>query len=207
MWPTADVKLSGGPHGMPASAVRRVQRDRLLRATTAVVARKGFASATVRDLLSESGLSRRTYYDLYEDKEEAYLDAFASIADQIDARVGAALAGDGSTAERVTAAIEALTEFCAAEPEAACAVLVEGLAAGQSGRAARAELIERLADRLAPSLDALRPGAPDPSLTARATVGGIFELLYGPLARRDAERLRALADEITALPLLPVAAR
>lgn len=202
MWPHANVKLSGGPHGMPPAKVRAVQRDRLLKATTEVVAREGYAATTVRDLLAQSGLSRRTYYDLYVDKEDCYLDAFGEVATQIERRVGSALASGATARESVRLAVEALVDFCVEEPDAACAALVEGLAAGQAGREARNELIARLAQTLAPPLTELRAGGSGSALIARATVGGIFELLYGPLARRDVERLRDLRGQIGELPLI-----
>lgn len=202
MWSQADVKLTGGPHGKPPAVVRQIQRDRLLKATTEVVARKGYAAATVRDLLGESGLSRRTYYDLYVDKEDCYLDAFGEIAGQMTERAEAAFAAGRTATEQLAAAVEALTGFCIDEPDAACACIVEGLAAGQAARLKRGELIERLATTIAPALAELRPDGPNPGLSARATVGGIFELLYGPLARRDVKALRDLRDQIGELPML-----
>jgi AcrR family transcriptional regulator len=207
MWPQADVKLSGGPHGMPPATVRAIQRERLLKATTDVVSRKGYAAATVRDLLAESGLSPRTYYELYADKEECYLDAFAEIAEQIVERGTAAFALGETPHERIRLALEALAGFCLDEPDAACASLVESLAAGLTGREARGRLIDRFAEMFAPALAELRPGDPRPALIARATVGGVFELLYGPLARHDLERLRELTEQIGELPIvLPASA-
>lgn len=208
MFPQADVKLTGGPHGMSPAQVSGIQRERLLKATTEVVARKGYAAATVRDLLAESGLSRRTYYDLYVDKEDCYLDAFGVIADQIEARVGAAFAEGATARERIRRAVEALAGFCLAEPLAACACLVESLAAGLAGRQARGALAERLARLFEPALAELRPADPNPGLVSRATIGGIFELLYGPLARHDLDALGDLAEQIGELPLvLPPEAR
>lgn len=200
MWPLSDVKLTGGPHGLPPEEVQAVQRDRLLKATVDVISRKGYAATTVRDLLAASGLSRRTYYDLYGDKEACYLDAFAAIADRIAEGVSAGVASGGDPREQVRLGLEALAGFCAEEPKAACASLVESLAAGQAGRAVRAGLIERLAATLGPALAELRPGDPNPKLTGRATVGGVFELLYGPLAHQDVERLRELEAQIGDLP-------
>jgi AcrR family transcriptional regulator len=202
MWPNINVKLTSGPHGLPPAQVRAVQRDRLLKATTEVVAREGYAAATVRGLLAQAGLSRRTYYDLYVDKEDCYLDAFGEIAAELERRVGTALEAGESPRRSVQLAVEALTDFCIEEPDAACAALVESLAAGQAGREARNELIARLADAFAPPLAELHAPGSGSTLVARATVGGIFELLYGPLARRDVERLRDLRGEIGELPLI-----
>lgn len=200
MWPHGDTKLTGGPHGLTPQEVRGIQRERLLKALVEVVARKGYAATTVRDLLAASRLSRLTYYELYGDKEACYLDAFAEIAEQIESRVTAAMEPGAGAREQVRLALEALVGFCVDEPEAACACLVESLAAGQAGRGARAGLIERLAAVLGPPLAELRPGDPIPALTGRATVGGVFELLYGPLAHQDVGRLRELTEQIGELP-------
>lgn len=207
MWPEADRKLVSGPHGMPAAEVLEVQRQRMLKAMTEVVTRKGYAATTIRDLLDQSGLSRRTFYDLYADKEDCYLATFRTVADQLDDRIVAAFQSGATAEDQIRLAIEKLAAFCVDEPDAACAVLVESLAAGQSGRDMRNELIERVAELLQPALSELRPDGAGAALVARATVGGIFELLYGPLARHDAERLRDLAEQIGELPLVPTAAR
>lgn len=202
MWPHADVKLTSGPHGMPPEVVRGIQRDRLLKATAEVVAREGYAATTVRKLLAHSRTSRRTYYALFTDMEDCYLAMFGELAEQMRTRFAAGFERGSHPGERVRLAVEALTDLCASEPDAACASLVESLAAGAAGRAARSDLIAELAATLAPALAELRPADPNPSLTARAVVGGIFELLYGPLARHDIESLRALAADIGELPLI-----
>lgn len=187
---------------MPPERVREVQRDRMLKAMTEVVARDGYADTTVRKLLAQAGLSRRTYYDLWEDKEDCYLDAFGEIAGELTARAAAGYERGDSPRDRVRFAVEEIAGFCIDERDAACACIVEGLAAGQAARAKRAELIEAIAATIAPALAELRPDGPNPELTARATVGGILELLYGPLARGDVAALRHLAEEIGELPIL-----
>ena len=187
---------------MPPERVRQVQRERMLKAMSEVVARDGYAETTVRKLLAQAGLSRRTYYDLWEDKEDCYLDAYGEIAGQLTARAAAGFGQGDAPRARVRLAVEALVAFCVEEPDAACACIVEGLAAGQKARLERAKLIEAIAATIAPALAELRPDGPNPELTARATVGGILELLYGPLARRDIAALRRLAEEIGELPIL-----
>lgn len=202
MWPQADVKLSSGPHGIPPTIVKGIQRDRLLKATAEVVAREGYAATTVRKLLAHSRTSRRTYYALFEDMEDCYLAMFGELADQMRRRFAAGFERGEDPGDQVRLAVESLTDLCASEPDAACACLVESLAAGTAGRVARSELIAGLADTLTPALAELRPSDPNPALTAQAVVGGIFELLYGPLARGDRDALRTLAADIGDLPLI-----
>jgi AcrR family transcriptional regulator len=207
MWPQADVKLSSGPHGIPPKIVKGIQRDRLLKATAEVVAREGYAATTVRKLLAHSRTSRRTYYALFTDMEDCYLAMFGELAQQMRARFSAGFERGAEPGERVRLALESLTDLCASEPDAACACLVESLAAGAAGHAARSELIAALANTLTPALAELRPADPNPALTAQAVVGGVFELLYGPLARHDRDGLEALAADIGELPLIqPVGA-
>jgi AcrR family transcriptional regulator len=200
MWSQSHVKLFGGPHGMAPEVVAGIQRERLLKAMVEVVTRKGYAGTTVRDLLGASGLSRRTYYDLYGDKEACYLDAFAEIAGELTGRIRTAIGAGGAPRDQVRHALEALVEFCVDEPAAACACLVESLAAGPAGRRSRADLIECIATMLRPALAGMRPDDPNPSLTGQATVGGVFELLYGPLAHQDRQALRDLGDKMSELP-------
>lgn len=202
MWPSADVKLTGGPHGIAPERVREIQRERLLRAMTEVVAREGYAETTVRKLLAQARASRRTYYDLWVDKEDCYLDAYGVIADKLTARAADAFERGETPRERVRLAVEAIAGFCVEQPDSACACIVEGLAAGQAARAKRTELIDAIAATIAPALAELRPDAPSSALAARATVGGILELLYGPLARRDVKALRDLSEQIGDLPIL-----
>jgi AcrR family transcriptional regulator len=187
---------------MPPERVREIQRDRMLKAMTEVVAHEGYAETTVRKLLAQAKLSRRTYYDLWEDKEDCYLDAYGEIADELTTRAAAGFERGDTPRDRVRFAVEEIAGFCIEEPDAACACIVEGLAAGPAARAKRSELIEAIAATIAPALAELRPDGPNPQLTARATVGGILELLYGPLARRDVTALRRLAEEIGELPIL-----
>ena len=56
--------------------ISRSQRERLLEATLRVVAAKGYAAATVADLTREAGVSRTTFYELFEDKEACFLAAY-----------------------------------------------------------------------------------------------------------------------------------
>jgi AcrR family transcriptional regulator len=83
MWDQANIKLSGGPHGIPRPVVTKIQRDRLMRAMARTVAEFGYQDTTVRRLLGRAGLSRRTYYELFEDKEDCFLAAYDEVIDHV----------------------------------------------------------------------------------------------------------------------------
>ena len=65
-------RLRPGP-GTPREEVERNQRERLYGAMVASLARKGYEATTVADLTELSGVSSRTFYDLFTDKQACFL--------------------------------------------------------------------------------------------------------------------------------------
>src|SRR3954453_24037732 len=87
-WSPADVSaaaelLSGGegqfPSGirsLPSELVRAVQRERLLAAMLRAAAELGYRELSVQDVLDRAGVSRPTFYEHFENKEDCFLAAF-----------------------------------------------------------------------------------------------------------------------------------
>src|SRR4051794_39467696 len=73
-----DRRLRPGP-GIPREDVAANQRERLFGALVASVAERGYAATTVGDLVEISGVSSRTFYDLFPDKQACYLAALEAI--------------------------------------------------------------------------------------------------------------------------------
>jgi AcrR family transcriptional regulator len=73
-WPP----LPRGPHALPPGRRQAIQRDRLLVSIAETVARKGYLDTTVEDVTSRAGISRRTFYELFADKQECFLAACES---------------------------------------------------------------------------------------------------------------------------------
>src|SRR5689334_17071842 len=107
-WSAAEVSaaaelLSGGegqfPSGirsLPSDLVSAVQRERLLAAMLRATAELGYREVSVQDVLERSGVSRPTFYEHFENKEDCFLAAYDSAAARLRAQVeGAAEAGEG----------------------------------------------------------------------------------------------------------------
>ena len=62
-----DRKLRPGAGGPPAE-VEKNQRERLFGAMVASVSKRGYTATRVADLVELSGVSSRSFYDLFEDK-------------------------------------------------------------------------------------------------------------------------------------------
>ena len=195
MWDQANIKLTGGPHGIPRPVVTKIQRDRLMRAMAKTVAEFGYQETTVRRLLGRAGLSRRTYYELFEDKEDCFLAAYDEVVDHVLGLVVEAYEEGGAPEGQIERGLRALLRFCADEPDIARMCVVEVLAAGPAGRGRRAATMDRFAAMMESFLAEARPDRDLGPIAARALVGGAEEVIFGAIERND-PNLPALASEI-----------
>jgi len=197
MWDQAATKLSAGPHGLDPAVVERVQRERVLEAITEVVAEIGYQAATVSKILARARISKITFYELFDNKEQCFLAAYDDALALAFARIEGACAAErrAPAAQRLEAALEALLGFLEEEPAVARMCVVEVLAAGPAGRERRAATMDRFAAMMEAVLAEIRPDHDLGPIAARALVGGAEEVVYSAIERGDTD-LTALAHEI-----------
>jgi AcrR family transcriptional regulator len=124
------------------------QRARLLDAVARVVAERGFAAATVSDIVSAARVSRSTFYALFESKERCFLEAYRHGVDVMLGQVREAVRdAAGGWRAQLRAGVRAYLATLAADPGFARAYLLEVHAAGPHALDARAEALRRFADR------------------------------------------------------------
>lgn len=216
-WPAADVSAaaellagSGGrfPAGvrvLPADLVKAVQRERLLAAMLRAVAELGHRQISVQDVVERAGVSRPTFYEHFENKEDCFLSAFDVAVERLRARLAVAAieVGEGWR-ERLRAGLEELLRFVAAEPDAARTLIVEARAAGPAALRRRDALLDEAAAWIDAQVRAELP-RPPLSIAAAGVAGGIEALLCTRLARGEAEGLEALLPSLMYFAVLPYA--
>ncbi len=69
---TAQTRRSEGGRGQ----VAELQRARLLTAMVQEVSERGAANVSVGHVVGRSGVSRRTFYEIFDDREDCFLAAF-----------------------------------------------------------------------------------------------------------------------------------
>lgn len=206
MWELSQsVRLFGGKHGLPRSVVTQVQRERLLEAMVNVAADLGYQRTSVEKLLDHAGVSRRTFYDLFADREDCFLAAYDEVVAHVLSLVVDGHREGSSPGDRVRNALEAFLQFCADEPRAARLCIVEVLAAGPKARDRRAATMERLAGLIEEPLRELHGDRRIGSLAARAFIGGVHELIYVPVDRGEVSELPGLADRMLRSQIGPMA--
>jgi AcrR family transcriptional regulator len=168
-----------------------------------VVADKGYAATTVADVVERAGVSRRTFYEQFADKEACFLAAYdaglAAVLTHIGATAGAAGPAAGWR-ERARAGVVGFLELLAAEPAFARALQVEILTAGRAALERRAAMLAtfsgvwRSLHEAARAEDPALPPLPDevfPVLTA-----GIEELVRHRIRTEGPAALPGLAEPI-----------
>jgi AcrR family transcriptional regulator len=215
-WPPAEVSaaaelLAGGngqfPSGirsLPPDLVSAVQRERLLAAMLRATAELGYREVSVQDVLDRAGVSRPTFYEHFENKEECFLAAFDAAAGRLRGQLEAA-AGEGEGwRERLRLALEELLRFVVEEPDAAMSLIVDARAACPAALVRRDELLDHFAACLDTQVREEAGAGPPPSpIAAAGIVGGIEALLYSRLHRGEADELESLLPSLMYFAVLP----
>ena len=175
------------------------QRTRLLDATFALVAEQGYRKMTVRRVSGWAGVSNKTFYDIFSDREDCFLAAFDQAVEQIAEVVLPAWEGEREWAARVRAALGALLGFLDVEPARCRLVFVEALGAGPRVLARRAQVLEALAGAIDEGREGVKAGRELPPLTAEGIVGAAFGVIYARLLQGEPEPPAALTELLNAL--------
>jgi AcrR family transcriptional regulator len=204
---TPDIprRLPRGTHGLDPSLVAASQRTRLLEAVGGAVAEKGYAATTIDDIVRGAGVSKKTFYEHFQDKLGAFLAAYEAASDELYEHVrvaqeaasdpGAPAASNAEDAwlERTHAGIRAYLRWLAAEPALARVFLVEVAAAGPEALACRERLRDRYASRMRELQDS-DSDVPD-------------EIFHAVVAAADDLVVRRLREDGDLLELEPVMLR
>ncbi len=175
---------------------RGTQRERLLGAMTEVVADGGYDAANIARVIAAAGVSRRTFYEQFRDKEDCFLVALLDAQERLRADLEEALTtAPPPRAWRV--AIEAVLDFAAAHPARARVVMGDALAAGPRALDVRDQGIGRMARRVEDSYAGLPRDGEAPDFSMAMVLGGVYRMLAARL-RRDESDLGELRAELGA---------
>jgi AcrR family transcriptional regulator len=194
--------LPTGRHGLPRSFVIQNQRERLLAAVADVTSAASYAEMTVEDIIVCAGVSRRTFYEHYKNKEDAFLAAYDAVVSQLFSDVVAAAEAETDFASRVRAGLGAFLDFVAGEPAFARMCIVEVLTAGPEAVLRRGAAMSAFAQLLTENAARFLGATNATPLTAETVVGGIYEVLYTRVLRGEIRELPELLPDLTYSALL-----
>jgi AcrR family transcriptional regulator len=171
-----------------------------------VASELGAGNATVARVVARSGVSRRTFYELFVDREGCFLAAFDRSVERIAAVVLPAYRQPSEWRKRVRAGLTALLQFLDREPAVARLVIVEALGAGPKALEHRRRGIAQIITVIDREGREATRGEGPPPLTGEGVVGGALSLIHTRLAHpsgaTDTERLLADGESDSLLLLL-----
>lgn len=192
-----------GRHRLPPEVIARSQHERLLEAAVRVVAAKGYAAATIGDLTKEAGISRTTFYELFDDKEACFLAAYDNAVDTFVRQIVDAYESEQRWPERARAGLETLLETLAADPALARLALVDIGSAGPAAQRRYRAAIQRLTPLFEEGRDFAPGGRGLPANTSRMAIGGVTGLISDELVSGRAEDLPGLLSDLLFATLVP----
>jgi AcrR family transcriptional regulator len=171
----------------------------------AAITEKGYAATTIADVVRHARVSKRTFYEHFDDKEACFLALYVFLSETALAVIAeAATRPDLSWRARIEVSTRAYFEALSEQPALTKTLLMEIQAAGPRALALRRDVMQRFADQLRRLLDEARGDHPElhplsPALST-AVVGGINELTLLAVEEGRTDRLAELTD--TAVELL-----
>ncbi len=180
-----------------------IQRARILAALTELACEPGTAKVSVAHIVARSGVSRRTFYELFDNSEDCFVAAFDRALAKVGEAVLPAYGTPGPWRERIAAGLQALLAFFDAEPRIGYLCVVAALSAGPSALARRALASEALVTAVHGGGSASRAARRPDRLVAEGVVGAVLAILHTRLQARDPEPLLGLQRALTATIVLP----
>src|SRR3984885_6367928 len=173
-----------------------ITRARIFEAMAQGVSDRGYATVTVSDVVTGARISRRTFYEHFQDKEHCFLETYRTGCEngivQIDASLRALEDPDWRT--RLSVSLETYLAILAAEPHFARVLLIDVLGAGPEALEARERVLADYVGHYRGLRERARAEEPDlpavPDAFLRGLVGGIAELVQQCL-------LESAADEVS----------
>jgi AcrR family transcriptional regulator/DNA-binding MarR family transcriptional regulator len=200
---TTTPRLRPGPSGLPRGQVTEIQRTRMLAAAVEAVEEVGYARMTVAEVIGRARVSRKTFYDVFADREDCFLAAFDQAIDSGGALVKTAYEQETGWRDGMRTGLARLLLLVDDEPGLAKVCVVEALGAGPRLLERRAQVLKELAEVVDRGRSLASAGHEPPELTAEGVVGAVFTVLHTRLFEGAKEPLTDLLGPLMSIIVLP----
>ncbi len=196
-------RLPHGPHRLDRDEVIHNQRSRIFGAMIEVVGTDGYEATSVKQTIALAGVSRRSFYEMFANKEECFLAAFDLLAHRdVKHLKKAYLASDGGLEDRLGAALRRFAQMTVEDRKATVLVMLEAQRAGPIGVTRLRRMLAACEQLLTRSFTET-PGASQlPQPIIRGIVGGLHGSASAFLRDPDASGELDIAAEMLRWTLL-----
>ena len=185
--------------------MEEVQRTRILEAMAEMAVDLGAGAVTVSHVVAQAGVSRRTFYELFPDREACLLAAFNLGVERARARIEPVYDAEPRWRDGVRVGLAAFLAFLEDEPALGRLCVVHSLGGGADVLNRRAEVLGKLAEVVDRGHTEGAAGrAQPPALIAEGVVGAVLSVIYTQLqGDDDGQPLTDLFGVLMNLILLP----
>ena len=203
--------LPSGRHSLTRDTVLASQRGRLLDAMAEAIAEHGYGATTIAHVVSRAGVSRKTFYEHFTDKQDCFLAMYDIGIAFVLGRIVEELDEQGDLRERLVVGLRTFLSVLSEEPAFCRAIVLEVQTAGPEGLARRRTVLKVFSDRY---LDVNRQArATDPGIAplsdeiALGLVGAILELVGTRVEDGRTSELAELTEPLSEFVVRNVLAR
>jgi AcrR family transcriptional regulator len=197
-------QLPGGHHGLSPEEVASSQRSRILEAMRALLEEQGFQGTSVADVIKRAGVSRKTFYAQFADKEDCFLAIYEDRMGRMQELARDAFDAQDEWIPALRAGLTAFLNGLAYEPAIARVCFVDVLAAGPRAAQRRNQAMRELEGILELARDA---GGESPRALGLSMIGGLGEVLYQEIVAERAAELPGMLPELMYALVLPFEGR
>jgi AcrR family transcriptional regulator len=183
--------------------VGEIQRARIIGAMAELVGERGAGGVTVAHVVARSGVSRRTFYELFEDREDCFLAAFDMAVARAAESVLPAYGVQGRWRERVRAGLGAALVFIDCEPELGFLCVVGALGGGPRALTRRAQIVQALVDAVHEGRLRSKATRQPERLVAEGVIGALLAVIHSRLCEHDPRPLGGLLNPLMGMIVLP----
>jgi AcrR family transcriptional regulator len=189
--------------GSQREQVTEIQRSRLLVGAVGAIEEHGYAGTTVAHITARAKVSRRTFYELFEDREACITALIEDVLALLEDELAQAGLEGLPWRERVRGGLVVILGFFDREPALARVCVVQALSSGPWVLERRGEILTRLAGVLDEGRGEGQRGGDCTTLTAEGLVGAAFGIVHARLLRGERKALLGLVGELMGMIVLP----
>ena len=156
----------------------------------------GYWNTTLQELVTLARVSKSTFYEHFDSKQDCFLRTFDDIVDEATRRVAEAFDEAGDLGDRILAGLRRFMALAAEEEEAAYLATVESLTLGAAAVPHRDRAAQRFEGLIRSSFDQAPTPAEVSDLTVRGIVAGLRNCVYRRLRTETVEELPKMAEPI-----------
>src|SRR5487761_1840547 len=204
----AHERVGSSNNGTPREGLARehvtdIQRARILSAMVEVVCERGAAGVSVSHVVDRAGVSRRTFYEVFDDREDCFLAAFDEALLRVAGCVLPVYEAPLKWRERIRASLVEFLSFLDGDPGAGRLLVVETLGAGHRALARRKNVLAQIIEAIDEGRAEAKTGSDPSPLTGEGIVGAVLAVISGRIVEGDPRPLVELTNPLMSMIVLP----